>query len=49
MHTQYMYFELGMYFLMNTLLISLFSGAHSRQKYGLQPYFCLIGQNMSKP
>ena len=21
-----------------------FSGAHSRQKYGLQPYFCLIGQ-----
>ena len=26
-----------------------FSGAHSRQKYGLQPYFCLIGQNMSKP
>ena len=25
-----------------------FSGAHSRQKYGLQPYFCLIGQNMSK-
>ena len=26
-----------------------FSGAHSRKKYGLQPYFCLIGQNMSKP
>ena len=25
-----------------------FSGAHSRQKYGLQPHFCLIGQNMSK-
>ena len=24
MHSQYMYFELGMYFLMNTLLISLF-------------------------
>ena len=23
MHSQYMYFELGMYFLMNTLLISL--------------------------
>ena len=37
MHSQYMYFDLGMYFLMNTLLISLFSGAHSRQKYGLQP------------
>ena len=26
-----------------------FSGSHSRQKYGLQPYFCLISQNMSKP
>ena len=25
-----------------------FCGAHSRQKYGLQPHFCLIGQNMSK-
>ena len=24
------------------------SAAHSRQKYGLQPYFCPIGQNMSK-
>ena len=44
MHSQDMYFELGVYFLKEYTTQFSLSGSHSREKYGLEPYICLIGQ-----
>ena len=42
MHTKYMYFELGMYFLMNTLLISLLVVPTLAKNMVYSLTFCLL-------
>ena len=53
MHSQYMYFELGMYFLMNTLLIFSFSGFPLSPKIwftaSLLPYWSKYEQILRHP